>query len=177
MKKKIELTRTSVITHEITFLLLTMTLALAACDKINSASGTATTLTSLEQSLITWKRGDQDRAVQQFLETKWDSRPIFTAGTPLSYRESELQGMSQTELQNLLGEVMVELSQVKRLAAAVQEKGIAAAKTDPAFAQRCSTQLNQCGKALNRPKAMKIVQLTGQSIGKMAALETVTAAN
>ena len=128
----------------------------------------------LEESLARWRGGDQAGAIQRFLETDWKTgEPNFAPNSPLSLREKGVLTMSAAERERLMGEVMVQLKDLKQLAVAVREKGTAAAAADPALAQRCFAKLDECGAALDQPEALKILQLTAQAIRKMGA----TAAN
>lgn len=162
-----------------TNLLLAFTLAwLAGCGD-QSASKTmpkegATAVggkaTPLEESLARWRAGDQAGAIQRFLEIDWNkSKPAFAPNSPLSLREKDLLTMSAAERERLVGEAMVQLKDLKQLAAAVREKGTSSAVADPALAQRCHAKLDECGAALDQPEALKILQLTAQAIGKMGA--------
>ena len=126
--------------------------------------------TPLEESLARWRAGDPAGAVQRFLEIDWKKgEPAFAPNSPLSLREKDLLTMSAAEREPLLGEVMVQLKDLRQLAAAVREKGTAAAATDPALARRCFAKLDECGTTLDQPEALKILQLTAQAIRKMSA--------
>jgi hypothetical protein len=191
-------TRQTEIIHLIAALLAAViTVALAGCGKDGSSSGkpsaptkapqTAAPSTTLpakapqttelsttppmEQVLAAWQQGQKAGAVQQFLETDWKSGPLFSPGSPLRHRQSELPGMSQAAREKLMGEVEAQLGDLKQLAAAVRDKGQAVASTDPALARRCLAKLDEVGAALDQPGDIKIVQLVGQSIRQMAAPE------
>jgi len=158
-------------------LLLALTLAsVAGCGDRNASKTMAkespTTAdakaTPLEESLARWRAGDQAGAIQRFLETDWKKgEPTFAPNSPLSRREKDLLTMSTADRERLMGDVMVQLKDLKQLATAVREKGTAAA--DPALARRCFAKLDECGAALDQPEALKILQLTAQAIRKMGA--------
>jgi hypothetical protein len=67
---------------------------------------------------------------------------------------------------------MAQLNDLKALARAVKDKGRAVASTDKEHARRCFSKLVECGAALEKPEALKILQLTAQAIHKMGAAET-----
>ena len=126
--------------------------------------------TPFEDSLARWRAGDQAGALQRFLEIDWKkSEPAFAPNSPLSLREKDVLTMSAAERERRVGEAMVQLRDLKQLATAVREKGTAATATDPALARRCFAKLDECGAALDRPEALKILQLTAQAIRKMGA--------
>jgi hypothetical protein len=162
-----------------TNLLLALILAWVAGCGDQSASKTppkeSTTIagvkaTPLEESLTRWRAGDQAGTIQRFLEIDWNkSEPAFATNSPLGLREKDLLTMSAAERERRVGEAMVQLKDLKQLAAAVREKGTAAAATDPALARRCFVKLDECGAALDRPEALKILQLIAQAIRKMGA--------
>ena len=130
--------------------------------------------TPLEDSLARWRAGDQAGAVQHFMEIDWkQGSPAFAPGSPLSLRESDLPAMSATDRERRVGEAMVQLRDLKQLAAAVREKGTMAAATDPALARRCFAKLEECGTALDQPEALKILQLMAQVVRKMGSPEAV----
>lgn len=142
-------------------------------------TGILSTKPPLERILAAWQLGDTTKAIQQFLEADLKSRPVFSSGSPLSLRESDLPGMSQTEREKLLAEVHAQVNDLKQLAAAMRDKGQAAARSDPALARRCFTKLDELSAALGQPEGLKIVQLLGQAIRKMPAAESakLTATN
>lgn len=165
------------------FLVATVAVALSGCGKKESSSAkpqessqqtqtTSANASPLEQILSVWREGDKAKAIQQFLETDLKSGPLFSSGSALSHRERELPGMSQTERERLLAEVHAQVNELKQLAAAVREKGQAVASTNPALAWRCFAKLDELGAALDQPESLKIVQLVGQAIRKMAAAES-----
>ena len=126
--------------------------------------------TPFEESLTRWRAGDPAGAIQRFLEIDWKkSEPAFAPNSPLSLREKDLLTMSAAERERRVGEAMIQLKDLKQLAAAVREKGTAATATDPALARRCFAKLDECGAALDRPEALKILQLTAQAIRKTGA--------
>lgn len=151
--------------------LLTFAIAvlLAGCGQRASSPPRPTPTTPLEVALASWHDGDQEAALQRFLETDWTTPPLFTPGSPLALKESDLRGLSQAQLKSDMEYVMAQLADLKRLAAAVRDTASAAEATDPAFAKRCRAQLYQCGAALDRPDRLKIVQLVGRAVRQMPA--------
>jgi len=150
----------------------TLAAALVGCGKQQTPAGATGKPAPLDQVLASWQQGDQAGAIQRFLETDWKSSSAIGARSPLSHRESELPGMSAAARDKLAKEVMAQLSDLKALARAVRDQGQAAAGTDPAQARRCFAKLEECGAALDKPEGMKIVQLVGQALRKMAAAQS-----
>ena len=126
--------------------------------------------TPLEESLDCWRAGDQAGAIRRFVEVDWKQKPAaFTLDTPLSRREQELVKMSPADREVLMSKVTPQLRDLKQLAAAVRDQGVAATATNPEFARRCFAKLDECGAALDQPEALKILRLTAQAIRKMGA--------
>jgi len=127
--------------------------------------------TPLEQALSKCRQGDKAGAVEQFLKIDWKAGPAFSPKSPLSVREKDLPAMSAPDREKLLADVLAMLKDLKQLASAVKEKGVAAAATDQELARRCFAKLDRCGTALDSPESLKILQLTARSLRKMAAVE------
>lgn len=149
-------------------------------DAIHSTASTASTgdsagaipKTPLEQALTGWKKGDKTAAIQGFLAIDWkkNEKP-FGPESPLNLREKDLSTMSAADRERAMGQVMLQLKDLKQLATAVREKGTAAAATDPELARRCFAKVDECGGALDQPEALKIVQLVSRAIRKAGAPE------
>ena len=110
--------------------------------------------------------------MRRLMETDWKSGPVFAAGSPLNHREDELPGMTQAARDPLMREVLVQLGELKSLAAEVRSRGRAAVSADPALARRHFAKLDELGAALDQPGGLKIVQMVGQAFRKMAAAES-----
>lgn len=139
---------------------------------INGPAGRGA-MTPLELSLARWREGDKTAAVHGFLEIDWKKNAVpFVPGAPLSLREKDLSTPSAAERERLLGQAMLQLKDLKQLAAAVLEKGTNAAATDQELAKRCFAKLGDCGAALDQPDALEIVQLTGRAIRKLGGAQS-----
>ncbi len=154
--------------------ILALAVAFAGCGRKNAANGTTATTagpTALEQVLKVWQQGDQAGALQRILETDWKTGPIFSPGSALAHKESELSGMGQAEMQKVVAEAQTCASDFKKLAAALRDKGVAAAGGDRELARRCFSRLDDLGAALDQ-SGLQIVRLSGQAIRRMAATES-----
>jgi len=124
--------------------------------------------TPLESSLALWRQGDKKGAVDKFLQIDWaKTKPAFRPGSPLATREADLAKMPARELEALMVEVNTGLKDLKQLAAAVRDKGLASKDTDQA--RQWFAKLDLCGAALDQPEALVILKLTARAIRKMAS--------
>jgi len=64
------------------------------------------------------------------------------------------------------------LQDLKKLAVAVKEKALTITSTDAALAKSYLVKLADCGAAIDSPEGLKIVQLTAQSLRKMAGADS-----
>ena len=157
---------------DILLLAALLTVAGAGCGKQNTPSGTAARATPLEKAVASWHQGDQAGAVQRFLEIDWKTGAPYSAGSPLRMREKDFPSLSAAESEKLMGQVTAQLKDLKQLATAVRDKGLAATAADRELARRCFGRIDECGAALDQPDGLKIVQLVGQALRKMAAAES-----
>jgi hypothetical protein len=127
--------------------------------------------TPLEQALARWRQGDQAGAVEQFLRIDWKAAPALSPQSPLKTREKDLPGMSAPAREKLMADVLPLLQDLKKLSSAVKEKATGIAGTDQALAKSYLAKLAECGAVIDSPEALKIVQLTAQSLRKMATAE------
>ncbi len=132
-----------------------------------SSSQGANVPTPFERSLALWRQGDKSTAIDQFVKIDWNSKPVLSAKSPLAAKEKDLPAMSAAGREKLMGEVMPLLKDVKQLASAVKAKADAA--QDVALRKDYLMAVDKCGLALDTQDALKIVQLTGKSLRKMAA--------
>jgi len=145
----------------------------AARPAATSSAGTANSKpTALEQSLGLLKQDDKAGAVRKFMEINCKAGPLFSPKSPMTTAEKDLPGMSATDQEQLISKVMAGLKDLKQLAGAVKGKAVAEAGTNTKLARQYFAQLNDLGTALDSPEALKIVQLTGQSLCKMSAAES-----
>jgi hypothetical protein len=153
---------------------LTVSLLMAGCGKKAGPPGSnASAATPIAQpSMTAWQQGDKATAISSFVETDWSSGPLFAANSTLSLSEDQFKALSNADLKAQSGEMMSQLDSLKKLAAAVAQAGRdAASKGDTAQARKCFTALKQCGAALDGPDRLRMVQLVGQALKKMADAE------
>ncbi len=157
-----------------------LVIALAGCGRrtgpSTSPSGSASSATRpavAEPVLSAWQQGDSAGAIRRFLEADWKARPLFAPGSPLSLTEDQFQSLSAADREAKGAATMAQLDAFKKLARAVAEAGQQAhASGDTAQARKDFVALRQCGEALSSPESMRIVQLVGQALTKMADAET-----
>lgn len=122
--------------------------------------------------MTAWQQGDKATAISTFVETEWSSGPLFAANSTLSLSEDQFKALSNADRQAQSGEMMSQLASLKKLAAAVAQAGRdAASRGDTAQARKYFTSLKQCGTALDNADRLRIVQLVGQALKKMADAE------
>jgi hypothetical protein len=133
-------------------------------------AGTAAAIqaTPLEQALARWKQGDKGGAVEQFLNIDWKATPVVSPNSPLAKKEKDLPTMSESARQKLMQEVMPWLQDLKQLAGAVRDKASSEEPKNPTAARAYLAKIAECGAALDKPEALRIVQLTAQALRKMA---------
>jgi major membrane immunogen (membrane-anchored lipoprotein) len=153
---------------------LTVSLLLAGCGKKAGPPGSnASAAAPIAQPCMTaWQQGDKAAAISAFVETEWSSGPLFAADSTLSLTEDQYKALSNADRQAKSGEMMPQLDSLKKLAAAVAQAGRdAASKGDTAQARKYFTSLKQCGTALDNADRLRMVQLVGQALKKMADAE------
>jgi hypothetical protein len=153
---------------------LTVSLLLTGCGKKagppSSASSAAAPVA--QPSMTAWQQGDKSAAISSFVETDWSSGPLFAANSTLSLSEDQFKALSNADRQTKSGEMMSQLDSLKKLAAAVAQAGRdAASRGDTAQARKYFSSLKQCGTALDNADRLRIVQLVGQALKKMADAE------
>jgi hypothetical protein len=148
-------------------------LTIGCGKKTSPPSSTSAVAAPVAQAAMTaWQQGDKSGAVTSFVETDWSHGPLFAANSTLSLSEDQFKALSNADRQAKSGEMISQLDSLKKLAAAVAQAGRdAASKGDTAQARKYFTSLKQCGTALDRPDCLRIVQLVGQALKKMADTE------
>ena len=149
-------------------------LLFTACSRKAERSGpTASAAMPIAQPAMTaWQQGDKATAISSFVETEWSSGPLFAANSTLSLSEVQFKALSNADRQAQSGEMMSQLDSFKKLAAAVAQAGRdAASKGDTAQARKYFNSLKQCGTALDNADRLRMVQLVGQALKKMADAE------
>jgi hypothetical protein len=167
----------------IIIIVTTASILLAGCGKKKDSVGSSASPTKAQAdaassspvtqpALTAWQQDDKSTAINRFLEADWSALPLFASGSALSLSEDQFKSLSDANRQVKSSEMMAQLGSLKQLAAAVAEAGRdAASKGDTAQARKCFTSLKQCGAALDRPNRLRIVQLVGQALKKMADAE------
>ena len=153
---------------------LALSLLLTGCGKKAGPPGsTASAAAPIAQpSMTAWQQGDKATAISSFVETEWSSGPLFAANSTLSLSEDQFKALSNADRQAQSGEMMSQLDSLKKLAAAVAQAGRdAASKGDTIQARKYFTSLKQCGTALDNADRLRMVQLVGQALKKMADAE------
>ena len=159
-----------------TTVVLAVLLLLTACSRKADRSGsTASAAVPIAQPAMTaWQQGDKSTAISCFVQANWSTLPLFAPDSTLSLSEEEFQALSNTDRQARSREMMSQLDVFKKLAAAVAQAGRdAASKGDAAQARKYFTSLKRCGMALDQPGCLRLrlLQLVGQALGKMADAE------
>jgi hypothetical protein len=130
-----------------------------------------------QSALAAWQEGDQAAAVSRFVETDWNSGPLFSSSSALSLTEDQFKALSNAERQAKSAEMLPQIDALKRLAAAVAQAGRdAASKGDTAQARKYFTSLKGCGTALDTSNSLALVRLVGQGLKKRADTEMSTLA-
>jgi hypothetical protein len=119
-----------------------------------------------------WNGGNTSGAVDKFLALDWDAPGLFSSSSPLHYSEAEIVAMSETQREQVMKQALADIQVLKAMAARVQEiRKQALAQKDQAKADQCVQCLQRCGTRLEQPSSMKLLQLVGTSLKKMAARE------
>ena len=97
---------------------------------------------------------------------------MFGSHSALSLTEDQFKSLSNAERQAKSDEMIPQIASLKQLVAAVAQAGrAAAANGDAALARKYFSSLHQCGTALNSPDCLRVVQLVGKALIKMADTE------
>jgi hypothetical protein len=119
----------------------------------------------IDATLSAWRQGDQNSAIQRFVDTDWSRRPLFGSSSPLAMTEKQFEALSKAEQEAKAREFGQILSDIRALALAVAKAGNdAASKKDAALTRKHFAAMQQCGDALQHLDNMAIVQLVGKAI-------------
>lgn len=151
--------------------------ALTAGCKPGGASGNSGQSTPSNQtaasgfeSCLDLAKSDTNAAVEAFLQLDLSKGALFSPGTPLSYSEVEFIKLPQAAMEKVQQQALADLALVKQLVRGVKAKGQQAKSTgNAAHAKECDAQLALLGERLEGPGNLKISQLVGKAIRKMAA--------
>jgi predicted small lipoprotein YifL len=161
--------------------IMAATIFIAGCGKKSPSSSAtlppaqadaASSSPAAQPALTAWQQGDKASAVSSFLAADWSARPLFAADSPLSLSESQFKALSDAGREAKSKDMFSQLDSLKQLARAVVQAGHdATSKGDTAQARKCFTSLKQCGKALESPDCLLLVQLIGKAFVKMSDTE------
>jgi hypothetical protein len=159
--------------------ILAVSLLAAGCGQQpvlpSSAPSAAAPVT--QPAIAAWQQGDKTTAISSFVETDWNSGPLFSSSSALSLTEERFKALSNAERQAKSAEMLPQIDLLKQLAAAVARAGRdAASKGDTAQARKYFTALKQCGAALDTTNSLVLVRLFGQGLKKRADTEMSTLA-
>lgn len=140
-------------------------IALAGCGK-----GTQTPV--LPPIVEQWQKGEKAAAIVKFVETDWSSRPLFAPGSAMGMSEEQFQKLPVTEVDAKMKEVLPQINTLRQIALGVLEAGKETAKQgDATKAKKHFTAVKQSGEAIENDNTLKLVQLVGKAIVKLADAE------
>jgi hypothetical protein len=167
--------------HRLIATIAFITIVLVGCGKNVDPAGPAATATkpeevaapttepALQPALVALQQGDKSTAVNRFVESNWNARPLFPAGSVLNLTETQFASLPAGDRDVKAQETLTQLSALKELAAAVDKAGLdALARKDNSQARKYFTSLKQCGEACNAGDSLKMLQLVGQALTKRA---------
>jgi len=147
-------------------------LLLAGCTPPDSPAGNATpdTRAANLQSCLDLVRNDVNAAVDSFLDLDLSQDPLFPTGTALSFSEAEFANLPPTAREKIGQQALADVDLIKKLATGVKSRRDSAkANADTAGAERCKAQLARLGQRLSGPDNLKLTQLVGKAVTRMAA--------
>ena len=113
---------------------------------------------------------DTNSAIEQFLEADLTQGKLFSRENPLSYSEADFAKLDRSSRDKVFQKATSELTAAKKLARAVKERrDHARSSGDTALATKCNAQLSEFAERLQGPENLKLTQLVGAAIKKMAA--------
>ena len=126
-------------------------------------------VTNLSSCLLEMER-DQDAAVEKFLALDLTQVKLFSPDTPLAYSEAEFSALKPAVAAETIKRVSADLHLVKMLARELKtRRDQARTSGDTTLADRYHTKLLQLGSRLQGPENLKLTQLVGAGINKLAA--------
>ena len=112
---------------------------------------------------------DVNAAVKAFLDLDLSQGELFSPGSALSYSESDFVKLPAAAREKLGQQAITEVEPIKRLATEVRSRRNAAkAAGDTMLAGKCTAQLARLGERLEGPDNLKLTQLVGKAVGRMA---------
>jgi hypothetical protein len=136
----------------------------------------ASAMPATEPVLTAWAQGDHAGAIKQFVETDWSAGPLFASNSALRLSETAFLEFPAAEREQRIAEVQPKLAELKHLASAVVESGrAAAARNEADLARKHFVALQQFGAALDTTNSLRLVNLVGQALQKLADRELANA--
>jgi hypothetical protein len=125
-------------------------------------------VTNLSSCLLEMER-DQDAAVEKFLALDLAQGKLFSPDTPLSWSETEFAALEPAVAAEAIKRISADLQIVKVLARDLKTRRDEARTSGQSeLADRYNTKLLQLAARLQGPENLKLTQLVGAGIGKMA---------
>jgi hypothetical protein len=121
------------------------------------------------ESCLELIHSDTNAAVEAFLDLDLSKAKLFSPAAAMSYSESEFVKLPAAAREKLGQQAITEAELVKRLATEVRSwRNAARASGDTALAERCSAQLAKLGERLEGSDNLKLTQLVGKAVSRMA---------
>jgi len=119
----------------------------------------------LAEAITLFQQGQQDEAVEAFVDIQWKGRVCFPESSPLALTEAEFAQLPASERNERLAEIMGELIVLRSLTKAVLAKG----QSGPDGAKYTNAAAT-FGKLLAEDKeALAILKMLGESLQEKAA--------
>jgi hypothetical protein len=119
----------------------------------------------LAEAITLFQQGQQDEAVEAFVDIQWKGRVGFAESSPLALTEAEFAQLPASERNERLAEIMGELIVLRSLTKAVLAKG----QSGPDGAKYTNAAAT-FGKLLAEDKeALAILKMLGESLQEKAA--------
>ena len=132
-------------------------------------AGQTSALTNLSSCLSEMERS-QDAAVEKFLGLDLTQPKLFSPDTPLSYSEAEFSRLAPAVAAEAIKQASADLQILKQLARELKtRRDEAKTSGNSALAERYQSRLLQLAARLQGPENLKLTQLVGSGISKMAA--------
>jgi len=132
-------------------------------------AGSNRAVTNLSSCLLEFER-DQDAAVEKFLTLDLTQGKLFSQNAPLSCSEADFSKLDRAAADQLMKQATADLGLLKRLAREIKNRRDEARMSGKSeLADRYNVKLLQMASRLQGPENLKLTQLVGAGISKMAA--------
>jgi hypothetical protein len=149
--------------------LLFLGLSQVACKPQGSRNATQNDHPTRLETCLNQLKGDTNQALEGFLNLDLAQGQLFSKGNPLSYSEAEFAKLDRESIDKMFPRLTSELTALKQMARAVKDRRDQAASSgDAAAARRWNAQLSQFGTRLQGPENLKLTQMVGQGIQRLA---------